>query len=66
MHAIDASQGGLTDDEKKLIGAAVGDLVGVGLSFVPVYGNIAGAATGMASSLARFSTNKETGVKGSG
>ena len=66
MHAIDSSQGGLTDDEKKLIAAAAGDLVGVGLTFVPVYGNIAGAATGMASSLARFSTNKETGVKGSG
>ena len=65
-HAIDGSQGGLTDDEKKLIAAAAGDLVGVGLTFVPVYGNIAGAATGAAASLTRFSANKELGVNNPG
>lgn len=66
MHAIDASQGGLTDDEKKLIIAAVGDLTGVGLSFVQGAGNIAAAGTGAAASLLRHSANKEMGVNNPG
>ena len=48
------TDGGLTDAEKLQLAGAVTDLLGVGTSFVPVYGQIAGAATGAVGSLTRF------------
>jgi len=63
MHAVDMTEGGLTDAEKTLIGAAIGDLTGVGLTFAGPAGNVAGVATGAAASLARHAANKEMGVK---
>lgn len=39
------------------IGAAVGDLAGVGLSFVPVAGGVIGATTGAAASTTRFAAD---------
>ena len=45
---------------------ALGDLVGVGLSFIPVAGNIAGAATGAAASVSRFIGDvRQDGMQGS-
>ena len=47
------------------IGAAIGDLTGVGLSFVPGAGNIVGAATGAAASTTRFAADiKQDGFQG--
>lgn len=46
--------GGLTTAEKWQIAGAVGDLAGVGLSLAPGVGNVAGVATGVASTLTRF------------
>jgi len=64
-HALDGSDGGLTTAEWMQIGAAIGDLAGVGLSFVPGAGNIAGAATGAASSTTRFAADiKQDGFQG--
>ena len=48
------TDGGLTSAEKIQLAGAVTDLLGVGASFVPVYGQIAGAATGAVGSLTRF------------
>jgi len=53
-HALDGSDGKLTSAEWMQIGAAVGDLAGVGISFVPGFGNIAGATTGAAASTTKF------------
>ena len=64
-HALDGSDGGLTTAEWMQIGAAIGDLAGVGLSFVPGAGNIAGAATGAAASTTRFAADiKQDGFQG--
>lgn len=53
-HKLNGSDGGLTKAEKAQIAAAIGDLAGVGLSFVPGAGNIAGAALGLGSTATRF------------
>lgn len=64
-HALDGSDGKLTDAEWMQIGAAVGDLAGVGVSFIPVAGNIAGAATGAAASTTKFIADiKQDGYQG--
>lgn len=64
-HALDGSDGGLTDAEWMQIGAAIGDLAGVGLSFVPGAGNIVGAATGAVASTTRFAADiKQDGFQG--
>lgn len=65
-HAIDGTEGGLTAAEWTKIGAAVGDLAGVGLTFVPGAGNIAGAVTGSVASIANFAADKEMGKSGAG
>ena len=65
-HNIDKSNGGLTDAEWMQVGAAIGDLAGVGLTFIPGAGNIAGAATGAAASTTRFAADiKQDGFQGS-
>lgn len=46
-HKINGEDGGLTKAEKLQIAAAIGDLAGVGMSFIPGAGNIASAATGL-------------------
>ena len=64
-HALDGSDGKLTDAEWMQIGAAVGDLAGVGISFIPGAGNIAGAATGAAASTTKFIADiKQDGYQG--
>lgn len=64
-HALDGTDGGLTNEEWLQIGAAVGDLAGVGLSFIPGAGNVAGAATGAAASTTRFVGDiKQDGFQG--
>lgn len=47
----------LTDAEKLKIASAFGDAGGVGLSFIPGIGNVAGAATGAVASLTRFAAD---------
>lgn len=44
----------------------MGDLAGVGLTFAGPIGNIAGAATGVGSSFANFSAEKQMGTTGAG
>lgn len=57
--------GGLTQAEKLQIAGAIGDLAGVGISFVPGVGNIAGATTGAAASTTRFIGDiKQDGFQG--
>lgn len=64
-HALDGSDGKLTDAEWMQIGAAAGDLAGVGISFVPGAGNILGAATGAAASTTKFIADiKQDGYQG--
>lgn len=64
-HALDGSDGKLTSAEWMQIGAAVGDLAGVGISFVPGFGNIAGATTGAAASTTKFIADiKQDGYQG--
>lgn len=64
-HALDGSDGGLTKAEQLQITAAIGDLAGVGLSFVPGAGNIAGVATGVGASTAKFVGDiKQDGFQG--
>lgn len=64
-HALDGSDGGLTEAEQLQITAAIGDLAGVGLSFVPGAGNITGAITGMGASTAKFVGDiKQDGFQG--
>lgn len=53
-HNMDKSDGGLTQAERLQLTGAIGDLIGVGTSFVPGAGNIAGAGIGAAASTARF------------
>ena len=53
-HYLDGSDGGLTSAERWQIGAAIGDLAGVGLTFVPGVGNFAAVGTGLASTGARL------------
>lgn len=53
-HKWNRSDGGLTNAEKLQIAAAVGDLAGVGLSFAPGVGNVAGAAVGLGSTATRL------------
>lgn len=53
-HKINGEDGGLTKAEKLQIAAAVGDLAGVGLSFAPGVGNIAGATIGLGSTATRL------------
>ena len=53
-HKIDGSDGELTSWEKMQIGAAIGDALGVGMSFLGPVGGITGAATGVASTGTRF------------
>lgn len=64
-HALDGSDGKLTDAEWMQIGAAAGDLAGVGISFVPGAGNILGATTGAAASTTKFIADiKQDGYQG--
>lgn len=64
-HALDGSDGKLTSAEWMQIGAAVGDLAGVGISFIPGAGNIAGATTGAAASTTKFIADiKQDGYQG--
>lgn len=63
-HKINGSDGGLTNAEKMQIAAAVGDLAGVGLSFVPG-AHIAGAITGLGATATRFAADvKKDGFQG--
>lgn len=64
-HKTNGSDGGLTNAEKMQIAAAVGDLVGVGATFVPGYGNIAGSVLGLGSTATRFVADvKKDGFQG--
>ena len=63
-HKTNGSDGGLTDAEKMQIAAAVGDLAGVGLSFVPG-AHIAGSIAGLGSTATRFAADvKKDGFQG--
>lgn len=53
-HKRNGSDGGLTKAEKLQITAAFGDLAGIGLSFAPGVGNVAGAAVGLGSTATRL------------
>lgn len=62
MHGND---GGLTPAEKLQLIGALGDLAGVGVSFIPAVGNITGAATGAAASTTKFIGDiKQDGFQG--
>lgn len=63
-HALDGSDGGLTNAEVMQIASAFGDLAGVGLAFVPG-ANVASAVTGAAASTTRFAADiKQDGFQG--
>ena len=63
-HKTNGSDGGLTDAEKMQIGAAIGDLAGVGLSFVPG-AHIAGSIAGLGATATRFAADvKKDGFQG--
>ena len=63
-HKTNGSDGGLTNAEKLQIAAAVGDLAGVGLSFVPG-AHIAGSVTGLGATATRFIADvKKDGFQG--
>lgn len=64
-HALDGSDGGLTNIEKLQIASAVGDLAGVGLSFIEGVGKFGAAGTGAAASTTRFIADiKQDGFQG--
>jgi hypothetical protein len=64
-HRLDGKDGSLTSAEKMQIGAALGDLAGVALSFTGPIGNVAGAATGLASTATRLVADiKHDGFQG--
>lgn len=56
-HLLNSEDGGLSDAEKMQIGAAIGDLAGVGISFMGPVGNIAGAVTGLGATATRFAAD---------
>lgn len=63
-HKTSGSDGGLTDAEKMQIAAAVGDLAGVGLSFVPG-AHVVGSIAGLGSTATRFIADiKKDGFQG--
>lgn len=63
-HKANGSDGGLTDAEKMQIGAAIGDLAGVGLSFVPG-AHFLGSFAGLGATATRFAADvKKDGFQG--
>lgn len=56
-HLLNGEDGGLSQAEKMQIGAAIGDLAGVGISFMGPVGNIAGAVTGLGATATRFAAD---------
>ena len=64
-HQTNGEDGGLTKAEKLQIAAAIGDLAGVGMSFIPGAGNIASAATGLTATGTRLVADiKKDGFQG--
>lgn len=64
-HQTNGEDGGLTKAEKLQIAAAIGDLAGVGMSFIPGAGNIASAATGLTATGTRLIADiKKDGFQG--
>jgi len=63
-HKVNGSDGGLTDAEKMQIAAALGDLAGVGLSFVPG-AHVVGSFAGLGATATRFAADvKKDGFQG--
>ena len=64
-HKMNNSDGGLTKAEQLQITAAVGDLIGVGVSLAPGAGNVLGSALGLGSTATQLIADiKKDGFQG--